>query len=103
MLQPLKQLGALVELLPEALGHIVIHFTVPQQIFERSDQVGQVLSVSSTNVVALVDFRVLAGLLGKQRADGGSSPTKRKQQLQPSFLKLPFIWLGKFLGPPAHS
>ena len=59
LFQVFEQPGASVELLPEALGNVIIHFARLQELLKRSDQVGQVLAVSHTEGVALSDFLAL--------------------------------------------
>lgn len=87
LFQPLKQLGTLIQLFAKALCNTIIHFAGLQELLKSSDQIGQVLAVSCTDAVDLLNFLTLVRLLMYWRVDWGIVPLKKGGKPEADFRK----------------
>lgn len=63
LLQFLQQLGALIQLFSEALGHAAVHVAGLQQLIERLNHGVHVLTVNDTDATAILNLLPLNGEL----------------------------------------
>lgn len=61
LFQLLEQLGALIQLLLEALGHVAIHVAGLQQLLKRLNHGAHMLTVNDTDVTAVLNLLSLKG------------------------------------------